>query len=248
MPATTPTITVITATRNCADLLPTLVASLRAQTDQDFTWLVADSQSSDATLAVVDASGLADVKVTCEADFSIYDALNRAVRLCKNDYYLVLGADDVIRKDCVANYRQIAFETSADVVVAAVETFNTVRRPLLGQRWLRGGNAICASHSVGTLIRRDLHGRFGYYSNRYVNAADMHFILKAASDPRTRIVAAPFIAGEFSNDGVSSVDELASLGDFFRLQLAVGENRALQLALYGARVTRACWRMSRTGR
>jgi glycosyltransferase involved in cell wall biosynthesis len=241
-----PTLTVVTATKNCAGLIGTLIESLRHQTDGNFTWLVVDGRSTDTTLDVIAQSGLASVCVSSELDFSIYDALNRAALLCSTDYYMVLGADDVIRPDCIANYRKIASETNADLVLAAVETFGTIRLPMRGKRWLRGGNAICASHSVGTLIRRDLHERFGHYSNRYVNAADMHFVLKVASAPDTRVVPGPFVAGSFSNDGISSVDEMASLADFFRLQLAFGEGRFRQLMLYALRVTRACWRLPRS--
>ena len=41
----TPTISVITATYNAAAVLPRLIESLAAQTDQDFEWVVADGGS-----------------------------------------------------------------------------------------------------------------------------------------------------------------------------------------------------------
>lgn len=236
------TLTVITATKNCASQIGGLIASLRRQTDNDFTWIVADSNSSDETLDKVQCSGLKDVRVSSEPDFSIYDAINRSLRLCTSDYYIVLGADDILAPNAIADFRKAAGDGSAAMVVAAVDTFGAVRRPLAGKRWLRGGNAITASHSVGTLIRRDLHDRLGFYSNRYVNAADMHFVLKVADDPDLQIVAAPFVAGHFSNDGISSTDILSSLSDFFRLQIANGESVALQSALYGLRLMRALLR------
>ncbi|MGZ3612114.1 MAG: glycosyltransferase, partial [Ktedonobacteraceae bacterium] len=41
------TISIITATYNAAALLPTLIDSLRVQTDKDFEWIVADGGSTD---------------------------------------------------------------------------------------------------------------------------------------------------------------------------------------------------------
>lgn len=241
-------IAVLTATRNCVTLIDSLIESLHQQTDGDFTWIVADSRSTDGTLDRIRQCGLLDVRVTSEPDFSIYDALNRALRICTSNYYLVIGADDLLEPHAIAGFRQAAAQSAADLIVAPVKTFGMLRMPLAGQCWLRGGNGITASHSVGTLIRRDLHEQVGYYSNRYVSAADMQFILKVARDPLFRVEAVSFVAGTFSNDGLSSTDELLSLSDFFRLQIANSENVVLQSVLYMLRLTRAVWRGHRARR
>lgn len=234
-------IAILTATKNCGKQIPRLISSLQMQTDQNFTWIVADSESMDDTLQIVEDSGLKAVHIVSSPDFSIYDALNKAIRECRDDYYMVLGADDVIESKCVANYRATAVASGAEFVFSSVQTFGTVRRPMSGATWLRGGNAFCASHSVGALIRRSLHERFGFYSNRFANAADMHFILKA-SKANASIAVGDFVAGNFSNDGISSTDELASLTDFFRIQIEMGERVALQYALFVLRAARVCIR------
>jgi len=94
--AATPTISIITATYNAAAVLPRLVESLIAQTDQDFEWVVADGASTDGTLEILEQAKtrLKNVVVDSRPDFGIYDAMNRAIKLSKSSYYLIVGADN----------------------------------------------------------------------------------------------------------------------------------------------------------
>lgn len=47
MPASSISLSIITATFNTADVLPRLIDSLKSQTDPDFQWVVADGGSTD---------------------------------------------------------------------------------------------------------------------------------------------------------------------------------------------------------
>uniref|UniRef100_UPI00344E8CBA glycosyltransferase n=1 Tax=uncultured Thermosynechococcus sp. TaxID=436945 RepID=UPI00344E8CBA len=49
-----PSLSIITATYNAESDLPNLIASLVAQTDADFEWVVADGNSTDRTLELID--------------------------------------------------------------------------------------------------------------------------------------------------------------------------------------------------
>ena len=47
MPASSISLSIITATFNAADVLPRLIVSLKSQADPDFQWVVADGGSTD---------------------------------------------------------------------------------------------------------------------------------------------------------------------------------------------------------
>ncbi|MEN9258541.1 MAG: glycosyltransferase [Gloeomargarita sp. SRBZ-1_bins_9] len=98
-----PLLSVVTATYNAAHDLPRLIASLAAQTDQDFEWVVADGVSTDGTLELLEQARqkLQRVVVDSRPDFGIYDALNRAVKLASGEYYLVVGADDMLFPEAI---------------------------------------------------------------------------------------------------------------------------------------------------
>lgn len=236
-----PTLSVITVTLNCATRLERLVHSLLAQDDQDFAWTVVDGGSTDETLRVIDQFPSPRLTMRSEPDFGIYDALNRAVEICPGDYYLVVGSDDELLPHTIANYRKAAEQSGADIIAAEVTTGDRLLLPMRGKRWLRGGNAFVASHAVGSLIRKDLHKRYGYYSNRYVNCADMYFVLSSVIKGNARIAPANFVAGRFAPGGISSADAVCSLSDAFRIQLQFGGSKFLQFSLYVARLIRVLW-------
>jgi glycosyltransferase involved in cell wall biosynthesis len=234
-----PSIAVVSVTLNCAELLPRLIESLLAQDDQNFEWVVADGGSTDATHEALVRFPAARTTVIQGPDFGIYHALNKAVAAVRSDYYLVLGADDRLYPNAISSFRRAARGGNWDIVAASIEIGGKPRPPLRGRRWLRGGNAYVAGHAVGTLIRTELHASCGYYSNRYVNGADMHFVLTAVSRGGARVGAAPFVAGVFGDRGVSTLDRVCSISDALRIQLAFGERASLQFLIYLFRLTRA---------
>lgn len=230
--SSTPSISVLTVTFNAADELPGLVNSLRAQTDRNFEWIVVDGASSDATLDMLKAS--ADILNTwvSEPDFGIYDALNKAVRLSNGSYYLVLGADDRLFPDAIEQYRQHAEISGAELVTARIIQAGRTGADRSGRSWWNGMFAFVSGHSVGCLIRRSLHERFGYYSRRFPVAADMYFIKSVCRAPDIRLHRAGFVAGEHGTAGVSNVDKAATFCDCFRVQLETERWKSLQILIF----------------
>lgn len=228
----TPSISVLTVTFNAANELRGLVDCLRAQTDRNFEWIVVDGASGDATVDMLKASD--DILSTwvSEPDFGIYDALNKAVRLSNGSYYLVLGADDRLFPHAIEQYRLHAAFSGAELVTAGIvqDSRTYSRRP--GRSWWNGMFAYVSGHSVGCLIRRSLHDRFGYYSRRFPVAADMYFIKSVCMAPNVRLHRADFVAGQHGKSGVSSVDKAATFCDCFRVQLETESWKSLQILIF----------------
>jgi glycosyltransferase involved in cell wall biosynthesis len=235
-----PSISVITATFNAREQLPGLIDSMRAQSDRDFEWIVVDGASTDATTDLLEVSGDIISTWISEHDFGIYDALNKAICLSTGEYYLVLGADDRLLPDAMAQYRRHATLSGADLVTASILLDGRVSAGKLGRSWWNGMFAYVSGHSVGTLIRRSLHDRCGYYSRRFPVAADMYFIKTACMCPDVRVHQADFVAGEHGKAGVSSVDKAATFCDCFRVQLETERWKLPQIIIFIAKVI---WRV-----
>ena len=230
-------ISIVTATYNAADHLPRLIASLRAQTDRAFEWVVSDGASTDKTIELL--SDIYDLNIVLDSrpDFGIYDALNRAIELSKGEYYLVLGADDMIYPDTISSFRRIIDTSDADLITAQIFADGHIcnfRRPW---SWLYGAFAYISSHAVGTLIRKRLHQQNGMYSTRFPIAADQLFIKQACRNG-ARIIKANFVSGEYSINGTSGVDIVGTLSESFRIQLLTGENRFMQLIIFLLRLVK----------
>jgi len=230
-------ITVVTATLNAEKFLPRLIASLRAQTDKDFEWLVADGCSTDGSASIVQAAG-EDLRIRFLAsrDFGIYDALNRAVQSIDGGYYLVLGADDTLVPDAIGNFRAAVHRARGpDFVTAPIRQAGGIIPVREGLGWLYGLPGLVSSHAVGLLIRQDLHRRFGWYSRKFPIAADQLFV-KQALAKGSSIARESFVAGEFSTEGTSGSDPIGLLTDVFRVQLLTERYQLPQFLLFSLRL------------
>jgi glycosyltransferase involved in cell wall biosynthesis len=214
-------ISIVTPTYNRANELPDLIASLCAQTDRDFEWVVADGGSSDNSIALLQSVKEFHVVISSQSDFGIYDALNRAIRLASGDYYIVAGADDHFHEDAIANFRKAIEQHGSDVVVASAMYGRHCFRIKRAPSWLVGEKSFIAHHSISTAFRRDLHERFGFYSRKFPIAADSLFVLQACKGGATRYETG-FMAGRIGAHGVSYVDWVGSATELFRVQLLVG--------------------------
>lgn len=234
-----PTISIITVTLNGRDVLAGLIDSLRAQTDRDFEWVVVDGASTDGTIELINAAGDVVSKWISEPDFGIYHAMNKAIQMMSGEYYLVMGADDRLQPNAIAQYKQHALLSDADFVTAWIIRDGRLDAGKPRWSWLYAMFAYITNHSVGTLIRRSLHDRFGFYSKRFPVGADMYFVKSACMSPSTSIHQADFVAGEHGSKGVSGLDKAASFCDTFRVQLETERWKMLQIILF---VAKLIWR------
>lgn len=220
------TISIITTTYNSINNLPLLVESLRIQTDKDFEWIVADGNSNDGTLDYLNS--LTDIrpKIFSQADFGIYDGLNRGINNSSSDYYIFVGADDILYFNAIENYQK-SCDGVADIITAAIEIEGAILRPKRKWVWLYGQHAFVSGFAVGCAIRKNLHLKYGFFSKKFPIAADQLFLLRAAqNDVQIREISN--VAGRFNVTGVSSLDVLGSITEFYRVQIACGSNLLVQ--------------------
>lgn len=224
------TISVITATYNAATHLPKLIESLRGQTDRDFEWVVADGASDDGTLELLRSVTDLNIVISSQADFGIYDALNRAIRISSGEYYIVSGADDFFYCDAIANFRHAIEHSRADIIVANAMYGKQCVKVRKGPAWLFGHGALISAHTLATAFRKDLHRVYGFYSRKYPIAADQLFVMQACKGGASRYES-DFVTGEIGSGGVSSVDQAGNATEVFRVQLALGRSAVVQVLL-----------------
>jgi glycosyltransferase involved in cell wall biosynthesis len=223
-------ISVITATLNAAEHLPGLIASLRAQTDKDFEWVVADGASDDGTLELLRAVTDINIRISSQKDLGIYDALNRAIEISSGEYYIVSGADDHFFDDAIEKYRAAIMRSKADIIAANYRYAFRVIKIKKGPSWLFGQASYIAGHTLATAFKKDLHRLFGAYSGKYQIGSDQFFVLTACKGGAS-VYRADFVAGEMGAAGVSSVDRIGVAFEFFKIQMAVGGSLFIQSIL-----------------
>jgi glycosyltransferase involved in cell wall biosynthesis len=231
-------IAVITATLNVSGHIEALIESLAGQSDTDFEWVIADGGSQDGSLSLIKEANVGRrVRITCEADSGIYEALNRAIQMSECSHYLVVGADDSLDSEAIANFRKVAEQTGADIVAARVRADGSASRRAGRWEWMHGQFAHVDSHAVGTLFRKSLHQSFGYYSSTLKLAADQEFILRCARSD-IQFVRAPFVAGDFNTGGTSGQRISLALYENYLVLIRMGHGPLVQSALLLMRLVR----------
>lgn len=229
-------ISVITAVYNAQSVIGGLIHSLRSQTYKKFEWIVIDGASTDKTVEILKAVKDLNISVISEPDFGIYDALNKGIKISNSEYYLVLGADDKLFASALEIYSKY-IEKNNDIVTANIMNNNRIIRPNIGPVWRSGMFHWISQHSVGTLIRKDLHNKYGYYSSKFPIAADQLFI-KICAINGARFLRVNQVVGDFGANGLSSTDKIGGLSEYYRIQLMTGENRFIQTILFFSRLIR----------
>jgi hypothetical protein len=225
-----PAISVVTASYNASKQLPRLIESLRNQLDKEFEWVVADGASADGTVELLRSITDLNIVMSSQPDFGVYDALNRAIKLSSGTYYIVVGADDTMHDDAIANFRCAIESSGADVIAAKAQYQSRILTVKKGPVWLYSQSSFIAIHSLATAFRKDLHARFGYYTRHYPIAADHHFVIRACMGGASRCES-DFVAGVVGDDGVSSVDWVGGATEVFRVQIVTGCSAVVQFAL-----------------
>lgn len=184
------TISVVTATWNCANTLSDCLASVARQTYTNHEHVVVDGASTDGTIAVINKHIDQISTFTSEPDKGIYDALNKGIQLATGNVVGFLHADDLYASDDVLEKIAQAFE---DPTVCAVygdleyvsqqDTSKVIRRwqskPFnqrdLGWGWMPAHPTL--------YVRREWYAKIGGFDISYLIAADYLSILKLFTQP-----------------------------------------------------------------
>ena len=103
----------------------------------------------------------------------IYNAINKGIKYSKSKFYLVCGCDDHIDLN-ILNTIDINF--LSDVNVFPVLIKDLLHLPI---RYLitDAHKALISEHSVGTIVRKTIHEKYGFYDEKLKIASDAKFIL-----------------------------------------------------------------------
>ena len=235
-----PCISVITVTFNASKDIAGLAQSLAAQTDKNFSWIVKDCCSTDSTISIVDRyRHLFSIYTIVAQDNGIYDGLNQAIQCCESLFYLTAGADDRLYPSAVEELNLALSNDvySADLYLNRVKVGQNLVEPGRGNGFLYGMQGFAANHSLGCLIRKDLHALIGPYNTKLQIAADSLFLYNVYAAgfkmKETRVVA-----GEFSIGGLSTSKMLfISHAEFALVQILNHPRfRFIQIVLYALRL------------
>lgn len=203
-------ISLITITLNCRDVIGDCLDSVVKQQGETFEHIVVDGVSTDGTLDIVRRFGHLS-EVISEPDDGIYDALNKGVRHVTGDVVGFLHSDDLMaHADVLTQIKEGFKDPEVDAVygdltyVDAVDTDRVIRLWRAGEfhpGCLRRG--WMPPHPT-LYVRRHWFERLGGFDTRYRIAGDYDFILRLFSQPDFKAVYLPGVMVKMRQGGSSN--------------------------------------------
>jgi glycosyltransferase len=202
-------ISVVTVCLNSERTIAHAIESFLAQTYANKELLIIDGVSRDRTVEIANSFGSSAVRVFCERDGGIYDAMNKGLRWFGGDAVGFLGSDDTFHGPGTLQSLAAALH-EADVVYGDlnVVTDHMSKRVV---RAFRPGPYHRRAFQRGWMlphptfyVKRHVIDAVGLFDTRYRIGADYDFILRtmALHEFSTRYI--PQILVDFQAGGVSS--------------------------------------------
>jgi len=229
-------LTIVTTTYNCRQHIEEYVSAISSLDTKIFDWIIIDAGSTDGTKEYLTEKIHCFTHFSVQPDSGVYFGLNNALKHIKTKYYMVFGADDRPSPDLISELKPFLAEDYS-LILGSVRTLPSNRVKTTGSRkmhWISWGRTI-SHHSVGTVIKRDVHDRFGIYDIDYSICADGKLI-KAILKSSEPIVFTNRIFGDFRLGGISSQNKMRSIIELFLIQVQARENIVVQLILLNCRV------------
>ncbi|MDQ6625691.1 MAG: glycosyltransferase [Verrucomicrobiota bacterium] len=139
-----PLISVCLPVYNSAEYIEAAIASVVAQTYGAWELIIVDDCSTDETSVVLDRiiAGLGDSRIlryTNSTRLGMVGNWNRSVSLATGEFIKLIGQDDVLKRDCLANQaRGLIDHPSVTVVGSARQVVNAAGRPIMVRRCFPG--------------------------------------------------------------------------------------------------------------
>lgn len=206
-------INVVTVVFNSQNTIEQTITSVINQSYNNVDYYIIDGMSTDNTISIIKKYNSFITKFICEKDLGIYDAMNKAIDLIKDDnsYILFLNADDYfISNDVLENIVQ--YFDNSDFIYGKVflkdasSEFGTYIGKEQSYRSLPHG---MIQHQA-TFTKKSLFLKLGYFDLKYRIVSDYDFALKVFSgDFKTK-----FINETISVMGMGGVSSAQALTTF----------------------------------
>lgn len=173
----TPLLSIIVPSYNNADLLNSLLNSLKGQSFRDYEIVLIDGNSSDHTKTVIETHSEKIQYSVSEKDKGIFDAMNKGINAAKGEWLYFMGCDDKFFNNDVLKGIFLQDLTNCDIIygrilnekkneIEGVEIKNKLEL-LKHQFWHQS-----------MFYRRLVFNQAGHFNVRYKIAADTEFNLK----------------------------------------------------------------------
>ncbi len=201
-----PFFSIVTVVRNGEDTLERTIRSMAIQDFGEYEYLILDGASTDGTMRIVERNAAHVTMFRSEPDSGVYDAMNKALELCRGEYVYFLNCGDWLAEpDILSRMAREIRAARADIVhgnvySAWVAEERIDRTRILDPRDLLY-DTVC--HQAIFASRRVFESTGGF-DMRYAICADRDWLLRAVLKHGFRLAYTDMAVCVFDGGGLSS--------------------------------------------
>lgn len=173
-------ISVIIATYNAEKFLKRALDSVYNQSFKNIECIVVDGGSTDKTLDILNEYTEYGIKYISEKDKGIFDALNKGIKLAKNTWIYVLGADDELLPNGFSHFFSIDNYENYDIIYGnTIDRYEDghLREPQSKDYKLVRYQMFCCHQ--GMLMKKEMIDNLGGFDLSFPLEADYDLTLRA---------------------------------------------------------------------
>lgn len=217
-----PLFSIITVTYNAANTIVPTVQSVREQTCRLFEHIIVDGKSVDETVSLARKHGVEGLRISCEKDSGLYDAMNKGLDMASGDYVIFLNAGDRFHSpDTLQKIADAALGDHDPGVIYGQTNIVDAQGQRLGDRHLRAprqltpesfrdGMVVC--HQAFVVLRKLVPK----YDLRYRFSADYDWCIKCLRASRRNVYIDDVLI-DYLSDGLTTANRRASLRERFKI-------------------------------
>jgi glycosyltransferase involved in cell wall biosynthesis len=182
-------VSIVTVCYNSEKTIKNTIDSILNQTYKNIEYIIVDGESTDSTLKIIEEyknQFSEDLKIICEKDKGIYDAMNKGIKIANGEIIGILNSDDFYDKgtiECIVK-RYIELKKPKKVIIAGeVVLFNEKYEKILGISKERFLNKIKTLENPirhpATFVTKNVYDEIGVFDLKYRILADNEFVLRA---------------------------------------------------------------------
>lgn len=220
----TPLFSIITVTYNASASLGATLASVKEQSCKLYEYIVMDGCSTDGTVEMARAAGIATSRIYSSPDEGLYDAMNKALEVAEGEYFIFLNAGDTFHSpDTLQHIADAVLLQGNDFpgIVYGQTLLVNKDRKVIGERHLQApevltldsfkhGMVVC--HQAFIAYRKVV----GNYDLQYRYSADYDWCIRCLQRSR-RNVYMPEVLIDYLNEGLTTKNRYRSLRERFHI-------------------------------
>ena len=214
-PASSPLFSIITVVRNAVDTIENCIESVLNQSLADFEYIVIDGLSDDGTFEIISAHQSAIDIYVREKDAGIYDAMNKAIAMCRGRYICIINDDDAYFEDTLKNVQKVVTEfPNSQIIYGGVE--------ILGKE----GGSLLVHHSnldramiahPSCFVSTETYRLLSAFNANFKIAADYDFMLRARNAGAV-FQDSGLLLAKYRPGGSSAIFRLQSIKEMIAIQ------------------------------